>query len=158
MDELGKAIVEVNNLPGIYKMSSEEEKAVDRVVRAAIKFDALGCRTHPESEDMEQIKRDLLAQTEHAQHLAERLKATSNLLKKTRKKVATENKPLSLDELRQMDGEPAYSTCFDGSGGAWGIVHNTENGVCADIDEQTAHWFDCPKPCIAYAHKPEEEK
>jgi len=68
-----------------------------------------------------------------------------------------ENQLLTVEQLRQMDGEPVYSTCFDGSGGAWGIVHNTENGVCADIDDQTAHWFDCPKPCIAYARKPEQE-
>ena len=35
------------------------------------------------------------------------------------------NEPLTLDELRKMDGEPVWVEFQDGSGGCWGLVHIT---------------------------------
>ena len=34
--------------------------------------------------------------------------------------------PLTLDELRKMDGEPVWVEFQDGSGGCWGLVHITK--------------------------------
>lgn len=51
-------------------------------------------------------------------HDAAALRAAVELLKKTHEP----NEPLTLDELRQMDGEPVW--CVDGSGNrCWGIVY-----------------------------------
>ena len=35
------------------------------------------------------------------------------------------NEPLTLEKLREMDGEPVWVEFEDGSGGLWGIVHIT---------------------------------
>ena len=39
--------------------------------------------------------------------------------------VTKKVEPLTLDELRQMDGEPVWVEFQDGSGGCWGLVHIT---------------------------------
>lgn len=68
-----------------------------------------------------------------------------------------ENKPLTLDELRQMDGEPVWVMHQDGSGARWGIVKDTEYGLCAVVDDDTAYWFTDVCGTIAYRSKPKEE-
>ena len=67
-----------------------------------------------------------------------------------------ENMPLTLDELRQMDGEPVCVMPQDGSGARWGIVKDTEHGLCAVVDDDTAYWFTDVCGTIAYRTKPKE--
>ena len=68
------------------------------------------------------------------------------------------DKALTLDELRQMDGEPVWVEFQDGSGGCWGLVHIT---VFTHIVFANGHFCTVGKPYygktwIAYRHKPEE--
>ena len=71
------------------------------------------------------------------------------------RRAEPENKPLTLDELRGMIGNPVWVTHKDGSGGRWGIVNQYDIGLCADISAGTAYWFDDYCGTIAYRHKPE---
>ena len=69
------------------------------------------------------------------------------------------NEPLTLDELRKMDGEPVWVEFQDGSGGCWGLVHIT---VFTHIVFANGHFCTVGKPYygktwIAYRHKPEED-
>ena len=71
---------------------------------------------------------------------------------------AEANKPLTLDELRQMDGEPVWVEFQDGSGGCWGLVHIT---VFTHIVFANGHFCTVGKPYygktwLAYRQKPEE--
>ena len=69
------------------------------------------------------------------------------------------NEPLTLDELRGMNGEPVWVTHKDGSGGRWGIVNSYKGtGMCADLDSYTAYWFGGWCGTIAYRHKPERSE
>ncbi len=65
-------------------------------------------------------------------------------------------KSLTLEELREMDGDPVWVTHKDGSGGRWGIVNIYPSGICADICSGTAYWFEDFIGTKAYRHKPEE--
>ena len=72
-----------------------------------------------------------------------------------------ENEPLTLDELRQMDGEPAYFVSLRDGFSAWGIVH---------VVNMSQSWFIAVSGCerafgdrdsygtawIGYRHKPKE--
>ena len=66
------------------------------------------------------------------------------------------NEPLTLDELREMEGKPVWVTHRDGSGGRWGIVNIYGNRICADVCAGSAYWFNDYCRNIAYRHKPEE--
>ena len=53
------------------------------------------------------------------------------------------NEPLTIEQLREMDGEPVWVEFEDGSGGLWGIVHITifaqivfANGLHCTIGER----------------------
>lgn len=68
------------------------------------------------------------------------------------------NEPLTLDELRQMDGEPVWVEFQDGSGGCWGLVHITmfnhvvfANGLYCTVGKPYYG-----KTWLAYRQKPEE--
>ena len=67
-----------------------------------------------------------------------------------------DNTPLTLEELRGMNGEPVWVTHGDGSGGRWGIVNQYNLGMCADVDAYTAYWFDGFCGTIAYRRKKED--
>ena len=67
--------------------------------------------------------------------------------------------PLTLDELRKMDGEPVWVEFQDGSGGCWGLVHITmfnhvvfANGLYCTVGKP---YFG--KTWMTYRQKPEEE-
>ena len=76
----------------------------------------------------------------------------------TLRRAQPANEPLTIDELREMDGEPVWVTHKDGSGGRWGIVNSYKGtGMCADLDSYTAYWFDDWCGTIAYRRKPEPE-
>ena len=69
-----------------------------------------------------------------------------------------ENKPLSIEELRQMDGEPVYCVGIKNQGlTGWGLV-------CADgheiVDSNGDFWefLAYEIEYVAYAHKPEQEE
>ena len=68
------------------------------------------------------------------------------------------NTPLTLDELRKMDGEPVWVEFQDGSDGCWGLVHITvfnhvvlANGLYCTVDKPYYG-----KTWLAYRQKPEE--
>lgn len=65
-------------------------------------------------------------------------------------------KPLTLDELRGMVGQPVWVTHRDGSGGRWGIVNSSPFGLHANVCAGRAYWFDDFIGTIAYRRKPEE--
>ena len=77
-------------------------------------------------------------------------------------KLERENpKPLTLEELKNMDGEPVWVMHFDGSGARWGIVKSCDYGLglCAVVDDETAccgaYWFSEVVGTIAYRYKHE---
>lgn len=67
---------------------------------------------------------------------------------------AEENEPLTLDELRQMDGEPVWFNVLVDGEGVWGLVCVDDNvltmsrGGMVSITDVVGH---------AYRHKPEEK-
>ena len=70
------------------------------------------------------------------------------------------NEPLTLEQLREMDGEPVWVEFEDGSGGLWGIVHITifaqivfANGLHCTIGERYYG-----KSYKAYRRPPEGEE
>lgn len=73
--------------------------------------------------------------------------------------VTNRNEPLTLDELRQMDGDPVWVEFQDGSGGCWGLVHITvfnhivfANGLFCTVGKPYYG-----KTWLAYRQKPEED-
>ena len=81
---------------------------------------------------------------------------------------AEKNEPLTMDELREMDGEPVW--CVDGSGNEmWGLVDANYDHVDV-IDCQSGLWDGAfynmtgawenglhPIGWLAYRHKPKED-
>lgn len=67
------------------------------------------------------------------------------------------NAPLTLDELRVMDGDPVYIIRFEDNRGWWVVIHGvTKSKLTTDYGS----WFaleDYGKTWIAYRHKPEED-
>lgn len=76
---------------------------------------------------------------------------------------AEKNEPLTLDELRQMDGEPAYFVSLRDGFSAWGIIHAVNMSqtwfiavsgcerAFGDRDSYGTAW-------IGYRRKPKETK
>ena len=67
------------------------------------------------------------------------------------------NDPLTLEELRGMDGEPVWITKMDGSGGVWMLV-DTEYELCREAHGEMAVFENCGKTWLAYRRRPEEGK
>ena len=65
------------------------------------------------------------------------------------------NDPLTLEELRGMDGEPVWITKMDGSGGVWMLV-DTEYELCREAHGEMAVFENCGKTWLAYRRRPEE--
>ncbi len=65
------------------------------------------------------------------------------------------NDPLTLEELREMDGEPVWITKMDGSGGVWMLV-DAEYELCREGHGEMAVFENCGKTWLAYRRKPEE--
>ena len=70
---------------------------------------------------------------ETANHLLELAQAE----KDGRLMVLPPNDPLTLEELREMDGEPVWITKMDGSGGVWMLV-DTEYELCREAHGEMA--------------------
>lgn len=74
------------------------------------------------------------------------------------REVTKKVEPLTMDELRKMDGEPVWVEFQDGSGGCWGLVHITmfdhvvfANGLYCTVGKPYYG-----KTWLAYRRKPEE--
>lgn len=66
--------------------------------------------------------------------------------------------PLTLDELREMDGEPVWIVPMRGSGGfcTWMLV-DAEYELCREAHGEMAVFENCGKTWLAYRRKPEEK-
>ena len=65
------------------------------------------------------------------------------------------NDPLTLDELRGMDGEPVWIAKMGGSGGVWMLV-DAEYELCREAHGEMAVFENCGKTWLAYRRRPEE--
>lgn len=65
-----------------------------------------------------------------------------------------ENPPLTLEELREMDGEPACIAPVDGGPYTWMLV-DTKYEVCREAHGGLAVFENLGKTWVAYRHKPE---
>lgn len=67
------------------------------------------------------------------------------------------NDPLTLEELRKMDGEPVFIIPTRGSGGfcTWMLV-DTKYDLCREVHGEMAVFENCGKTWLAYRRKPEE--
>lgn len=66
------------------------------------------------------------------------------------------NDPLTLEELREMDGEPVWICDPDGSDGMWALV-DLEYELCRTAKGGIAIFDTYGKTWLAYRRKPEEE-
>lgn len=74
------------------------------------------------------------------------------------RRTQPENKPLSLEELMQMDTKPVYCVGIKNKGlTGYGLVCSANNEI---IDSFCDMWAfeDYEKEYVAYAHKPEQEE
>ena len=73
--------------------------------------------------------------------------------------AAPENKPLTLEQLREMDGEPVWTVPLDGTGcGEWTIIAiGAQIEMLKALSPDTAY-EECNygKTWLAYARKPEK--
>lgn len=67
------------------------------------------------------------------------------------------NDPLTLEELREMDGEPVWIVPMRGSGGfcTWMLV-DAEYELCREAHGEMAVFENCGKTWLAYPRKPKE--
>lgn len=71
--------------------------------------------------------------------------------------VLPPNDPLTLEELREMDGEPVWIIPICGSGGfcTWMLV-DAEYELCREAHGEMAVFENCGKTWLSYRYKPEE--
>lgn len=82
----------------------------------------------------------------------------SNLVKAYREgrtEILPPNDPLTLDELREMDGDPVWICDPDGSDGMWALV-DLEYELCRTAKGGIAIFDTYGKTWLAYRRKPEE--
>ena len=65
------------------------------------------------------------------------------------------NDPLTLEQLREMDGEPVWIAKMDGSGGVWMLV-DAEYELCREAHGEMAVFENCGKTWLAYRRRPED--
>lgn len=73
--------------------------------------------------------------------------------------VLPPNDPLTLEELRGMDGEPVWIVPMRGSGGfcTWMLI-DAEYELCREAHGEMAVFENCGKTWLAYRHKTETMK
>ena len=74
---------------------------------------------------------------------------------KVSRRAAPENKPLTLEQLRQMDGEQVWIPETEAYFSGHGIVNVKEEKVYASDEENDYYPFDEYGAWLAYARKPE---
>lgn len=86
----------------------------------------------------------------------ERAKWLAQAEKDGRLVVLPSNDPLTLEELRKMDGEPVFIIPTRGSGGfcTWMLV-DTKYDLCREVHGEMAVFENCGKTWLAYRRKPE---
>lgn len=85
--------------------------------------------------------------------------AESNAIAAWNRRAAPENKALTLDELREMDGEPVWVSVEDGAYGEWTIVAIGTNTRLLKAVGLNEAYDECNygKTWLAYRRKPKEE-
>ena len=70
---------------------------------------------------------------------------------------APSNTPLTLEQLREMDGEPVWIIPMRGSGGfcTWMLV-DAEYELCREAHGEMAVFENCGKTWLAYRRRPED--
>lgn len=120
-------------------------------------------KTYPE---MNETIKDLLRRSEEPMQLYI-LARIEELEKQISDLTPPPNEPLTLDELREMDGEPVW--CVDGRGNQCWCLVNCDDGLPCCYDNETGLWEDCfygmtgdgrfglhQSGWLAYRSKPEE--
>ena len=74
-----------------------------------------------------------------------------------RLKSAQTNDPLTLEELREMDGEPVWVCEPNGTNGVWGLV-DLEYQMVRLHGGGLAIWENNDKSWLAYRRRPKEDK
>lgn len=107
----------------------------------------------PIVENLEALNRRLAAYEDIGplEHIKELIQAEKNGLLA----APPPNDPLTLEELREMDGEPVWITKMDGDGGVWMLV-DAEYELCREAHGEMAVFENCSKTWLAYRRKPEE--
>lgn len=89
----------------------------------------------------------------------DKVKMYPEAIKDWNRRPAPENKPLTLEQLRQMDGEPVW---IDGKDyGGWTIFKASANkqvARCPDNVNLSYYMDGYGKTWLAYARKPEQER
>ena len=83
------------------------------------------------------------------------MKAAADRLEELNCRAEPENKPLTLEQLRQMDGEQVWIPETEAYFSGHGIVNVKEEKVYASDEENDYYPFDEYGAWLAYARKPE---
>lgn len=84
------------------------------------------------------------------------LEATEIIQQLMRSPVLEPNAPLTLEELREMDGEPVWVTSVNNwRGRSWTLV-DTKYEICREVHGGLAVFENYGKTWLAYRRKPEE--
>lgn len=110
---------------------------------------------------LEEIVRDGLKEVPHNDGLARRHHKAEHihfldLIRRAPTIAPPPNDPLTLEELRKMDGEPVFIIPTRGSGGfcTWMLV-DTKYDLCREVHGEMAVFENCGKTWLAYRRKPE---
>lgn len=151
---------------GIDAVFADEEKAIAAWNRRAQPANKEKGKYAMDTES-KRIFDDLYALHDHydedPQHMicAEAADYIKNLSEMLERRAQPANEPLTLDELREMDGEPVWIPIPDGSGyGDWAIVDiGAQTELLKAVDLDVAH-EECNygKTWLAYRRKPEGSK
>ena len=176
--ELGYRIfVHTNN--GQYEIKLGKNKCTNKEIKQEDDLFKMWCNGELNYPDIDNEPSKSIRTTEdHIEHLvclrvsyehfgrnidAESLDVAINALHKQR--VQEENKPLTIEELRQMDGEPVWVECGQclKNGAAWCILEPCEKNfvVLVSRDENRfgrfgGMWDDYGKSWVAYRYKKEK--
>ncbi len=87
------------------------------------------------------------------------LEKAADVIEELAAKLEPSNEPLTLEELRGMDGEPVWIIPMRGSGGfcTWMLV-DAEYELCREAHGEMAVFENCGKTWLAYRRRPEEGK
>ena len=72
------------------------------------------------------------------------------------RRAQPENKPLTLEELREMDGEPVWVHRLEDNQGWWVVIKSTERDKVTTDYGGYFEFADYGKTWLAYRRKPEE--
>ncbi len=87
------------------------------------------------------------------------LEKAADVIEELAAKMEPSSTPLTLEELRGMDGEPVWIIPMRGSGGfcTWMLV-DAEYELCREAHGEMAVFENCGKTWMAYRRRPEDGK